>query len=84
VGNKILIADGSVVCTVLSIFDDEIVVTVLNDATLGEKKNMNLPGVKIDLPTVTAKDEDDIVNFALKYGIDMIALSFTRTGKDIE
>jgi len=84
VGNKILIADGSVVCTVLSIFDDDIVVTVLNDATLGEKKNMNLPGVKIDLPTVTAKDEDDIVNFALKYGIDMIALSFTRTGKDIE
>lgn len=45
---------------------------------------MNLPGVKIDLPTVTPKDEDDIVNFALKYGIDMIALSFTRSGKDIE
>lgn len=45
---------------------------------------MNLPGIKIDLPTVTPKDEDDIVNFALKYGLDMIALSFTRSGKDIE
>ena len=28
---------------------------------IGERKNMNLPGVKIDLPTVTAKDEDDII-----------------------
>lgn len=41
---------------------------------------MNLPGAIIDLKTVTEKDEDDIVNFGLTHGIDMIALSFTRTG----
>jgi len=51
---------------------------------IGEKKNMNLPGCLIDLPTVTDKDEDDIVNFGLKHGIDMIALSFTRKAEDIE
>lgn len=51
---------------------------------IGEKKNMNLPGCLIDLPTVTDKDEDDIVNFGLKHGIDMIALSFTRKPEDIE
>lgn len=45
---------------------------------------MNLPGALIDLPTVTEKDEDDIVNFGLKHGIDMIALSFTRKAEDIE
>lgn len=45
---------------------------------------MNLPGAIIDLPTVTEKDEDDIVNFGLKHGIDMIALSFTRKAEDIE
>lgn len=45
---------------------------------------MNLPGAVIDLPTVTEKDEDDIVNFGLKHGIDMIALSFTRKGIKIE
>ena len=45
---------------------------------------MNLPGCKIDIPTVTEKDEDDIINFGLKYGVDLIALSFTRSGEDIE
>ena len=45
---------------------------------------MNLPGCLVDLPTVTDKDEDDIVNFGLKHGIDMIALSFTRKAEDIE
>jgi len=56
----------------------------MNDATIGERKNMNLPGCKVDLPTVTPKDEDDIVNFGLKYGVDLIALSFARSAKDIE
>lgn len=55
-----------------------------NDVSIGEKKNMNLPGAIVDLPTVTEKDEDDIVNFGLTHGIDMIALSFTRKASDIE
>ena len=55
-----------------------------NDAKIGERKNMNLPGCKVDLPTVTEKDEDDIVEFGLKWGVDCIALSFTRTPEDIE
>ena len=45
---------------------------------------MNLPGCKVDLPTVTPKDEEDILEFGLKKGIDCIALSFCRTAKDIE
>lgn len=57
---------------------------VLNDATIGEKKNMNLPGVVVDLPTITEKDEDDLVNFGLKKGVDMIAASFIRKASDIE
>lgn len=57
---------------------------VLNDATIGERKNMNLPGVIVDLPTITEKDEDDLVNFGLKYGVDMIAASFIRKASDVE
>lgn len=57
--------------------------TVQNSVSIGEKKNMNLPGAIVDLPTVTEKDEDDIVNFGLVHGIDMIALSFTRKGTQI-
>jgi len=44
-----------------------VIVKVENDCSLGEKKNMNLPGCLIDIPTVTAKDEDDIVNFGVKH-----------------
>ena len=40
-------------------------VEVLNDAKLGERKNMNLPGVKVDLPVLLEKDKDDIINFGL-------------------
>lgn len=51
---------------------------------MGEKKNMNLPGAIIDLPTLTEKDEDDIVEFGLKKGIDLIAASFVRKASDID
>ena len=45
---------------------------------------MNLCGCKVNLPTITEKDEDDIVNFGLKEGVDMIAASFVRSGRDVE
>lgn len=83
-GSSILIADGSLVCEVLEIFPDAVKVRVDNAAKIGEKKNVNLPGCKIDIPTVTPKDEEDILEFGLKKGIDFIALSFARTAKDIE
>lgn len=63
----------------LEILEDGVRTKVLNSATIGERKNMNLPGVKVDLPTVTEKDKDDIVNFASKYPVRIIALSFTRS-----
>lgn len=59
-------------------------VEVLNDAEIGERKNMNLPGCIITLDTVTEKDEEDIIEFGLKHRVDFIALSFTRTSEDIE
>jgi pyruvate kinase len=64
--------------------EKSILVTVENDCIIGEKKNMNLPGCEVHLSTVSEKDKDDIVNFGLKNDIDMIALSFTRKGSDID
>jgi len=78
-----LIADGSLVCEVKEILTNSVKVEVLNDAKLGERKNMNLPGVKVDLPVLLEKDEDDILNFGLVQGIDMIALSFTQHPNDV-
>ena len=77
-------SDGTVSCTVLECHDDHDKVRVKNNAMLGEKKNMNLPGCIVDLPTITEKDEDDIVEFGIKKGIDIIAASFVRKAEDIE
>ena len=79
----ILIADGSLSCRVIKCDTDSVLCEVMNTATIGEKKNMNLPGCIVELPTVTEKDENDIVEFGLKYGVDLIALSFARTAADI-
>lgn len=45
---------------------------------------MNLPGCKVDLPTITEKDENDLVEFGLKHNVDFIALSFARFGDDVD
>jgi pyruvate kinase len=55
----------------------------MNDATIGEKKNMNCPGTDVDLPTIADNDKSDIVDFAVKYGMDMIAASFIRSAEDV-
>ncbi len=83
VGSQILIADGTLMCTVKELRAASVLVTVCNGVTIGDKKNMNLPGVIVDLPTITEKDKDDLINFGLKYNVDMIAASFVRKGSDI-
>jgi pyruvate kinase len=72
------------VIKVTEILEAGVMGVVLNDAEIGEKKNMNLPGCEVKLPTITEKDRIDIVEFGVKNGVDMIALSFARTAKDIE
>ena len=64
-GQQILVADGSLVLTVLTTDASagEVSCRIENNASIGERKNMNLPGVIVDLPTFTEKDVDDIVNF---------------------
>ncbi|KAF3335340.1 Pyruvate kinase [Carex littledalei] len=54
-----------------------------NNATLGERKNVNLPGIVVDLPTLTEKDTEDILGWGVPNDIDMIALSFVRKGSDL-
>jgi len=84
-GQSILCADGSLVLTVLSCHpsEGEIVCRIENDCAIGERKNMNLPGVIVDLPTLTEKDIDDIVNWGIKNEVDFIAASFVRKASDV-
>jgi len=85
-GQSILVADGSLVLTVLSCDPaaGEVDCRIENNAVIGERKNMNLPGVHVDLPTCTEKDIDDIQNFACKYDLDFIAASFVRKASDVQ
>lgn len=83
-GRKILIADGSISTRVVKIDKDIVTVEVLNDGKIGSKKNMCLPGTVITLPTIGPVDEHDIINFGLKYKVNLIAISFARYKKDLD
>jgi pyruvate kinase len=84
-GQSILVADGSLVLTVLSCDPSagEVTTRVENNASIGERKNMNLPGVVVDLPTLTEKDISDITEWGVPNGIDFIAASFVRKASDV-
>ncbi|CEL92797.1 unnamed protein product [Vitrella brassicaformis CCMP3155] len=82
-GNIILMADGSVSAKVLECGKDFVMTEVLNDASVGERKNMNLPGVKVELPCIGEKDKNDILNFGIPQGCNFIAASFVQTADDV-
>eukprot|EP00934_Nitzschia_sp_Nitz4_P005470 Nitzschia sp. Nitz4//scaffold189_size62959//32933//34665//NITZ4_006309-RA/size62959-snap-gene-0.4-mRNA-1//1//CDS//3329539899//5460//frame0 len=84
-GQTILVADGSLVLTVKScnVEAGEVTCVVQNNASIGERKNMNLPGVVVDLPTLTDKDIKDITEWGIPNKIDFIAASFVRKASDV-
>jgi len=84
-GDTILMSDGNVMLEVLEtdVTNGTVACECLNDATLGERKNCNLPGVKVDLPTMTEKDLHDIVDFGVAHDVDFIAASFVRKARDV-
>lgn len=84
VGNKILFADGGISSVVKRKENGIVVVHILNEGKLGQKKNMCLPGVAITLPTINKYDEYDIAEFGLKHKVDYIAVSFTRYLQDLK
>lgn len=76
-GNQILIDDGLIGLEVVSVEGSDIHCTVSNGGELGERKGVNVPNVKINLPAITEKDRDDII-FGIEQGFDFIAASFVR------
>ncbi len=81
-GNKILIDDGLMELKVLSKNKNTVKCKVITGGVLKENKGINLPGVKVTAPSLTAKDKRD-VNFGIKTGVDYFALSFVRCADDI-
>ena len=82
VGGDILIDDGDLELHVVAKENGVLVCDVLNDATLGSHKSVNLPGVPVCLPSLTDKDRENI-RWAIAHQLDFIAHSFVRSKQDI-
>ena len=82
-GSKVSVDNGLVNFKVLEKDDDKLLCRVIDGGTIGSKRSVNLPGVRVDLPSITKKDKKDI-NFAVKNDVDYIALSFVRKIEDIQ
>ena len=81
-GDRILIDDGLIELHVLGVEGPKILCKVINGGELGERKGVNVPGVKIKLPALTEKDKEDI-RFGIEMGFDYSAASFIRSADAI-
>jgi pyruvate kinase len=82
VGGELLIDDGDLDLKVIEKHPDYLVCEALNDATLGSRKSVNVPGVRISLPSLTEKDRTSIL-YCIKNNLDFIAHSFVRCKQDV-
>jgi pyruvate kinase len=82
-GDRILLSDGDIALRVLSTSSNEVITQIENGGDLGENKGINLPGVRLKIPSLTPKDRKDLV-YALAIGANYVALSFVRTANDIK
>ncbi|MGI5880184.1 MAG: pyruvate kinase [Syntrophomonadaceae bacterium] len=80
--NIILLADGLISLLVKETTDTDIICRVMNGGELGERKGVNVPGVRIELPFMSDKDREDIL-FGIEMEVDFIAASFVRSAEDV-
>ena len=81
-GNRILLDDGRLVLSVLSV-RKKVVAEVQTGGVLTSNKGINLPGVLLDIPAFTEKDAEDL-KFGLSLGVDFVAISFVRRAEDLQ
>ena len=83
VGDFLLIDDGKVKLRAVEVSDTTVTTIVEIPGQVSNNKGINLPGVAVNVPALSEKDEDDL-RWALKLGVDMVALSFVRNASDID
>jgi pyruvate kinase len=82
VGATVLVDSGLIRLEIISKDDSHVRCRVLTPGKLGSRRHINLPGVEVNLPSLTEKDERD-VRVGVTAGIDFVALSFVRKAEDI-
>ena len=81
-GARILLSDGLIELRVDRVSGLDVICEIINGGTLGENKGINLPGIPVKVPSLTDKDEEDLI-FAVGEGADAVAVSFVRTALDV-
>jgi pyruvate kinase len=81
-GHYLLIDDGKMRLNVTEASSTELKVVVQNNGIIKSRKGVNVPNVKLSMPFISEKDENDI-RFAAENGVDMFALSFVRRPEDV-
>ena len=74
--------DGKLELEILDIYKNGFNAKVVLGGLLTSNKGVNLPGTSLDIPGFTEKDQQDL-EFGLKNGIDVVAISFVRTAEDV-
>ncbi len=82
-GDTILLNDGLIELRVRETSATDVLCMVVHGGPLGEHKGINLPGVAVQAPALTPKDEEDLA-FGIAQGVDYVALSFVRHASDLE
>jgi pyruvate kinase len=82
-GDVILIDDGRLTLRATEVTDTDVITQVVVGGPVSNNKGINLPGVAVSVPAMSEKDTEDL-RWALRNGVDMVALSFVRSAKDIE
>jgi len=82
IGSLIMIDDGELELKAFRKNGNELECTIENDGILGSRKSVNIPGVKICLPSLTEKDKA-FIEMAAKNEVDFIAHSFVRSKQDV-
>jgi len=82
-GDRVLIADGSVELRAIASDEVSVRTEVIVGGRIADHKGINLPGVKVSIPSLTEKDLGDL-HFGLTNGVDIVALSFVRSAGDVE
>lgn len=81
-GSRILLSDGLIELRVEAVKGVDVTCEIINGGMLGENKGINLPGIAVNVPSLTEKDEEDLI-FAIAQGVDTVAVSFVRTADDV-
>lgn len=82
-GDRLLVDDGKVGLRCIEVDGNDVVCEVVEGGPVSNNKGVSLPGMNVSVPALSEKDISDL-RYALKLGVDLVALSFVRHAEDVK